>query len=112
MTVIISAEPYLTSSSVAQQLSPFVRHTSCNPFHYEVNDGRPTESDRRSAAARFQYGEGSGPVENRRRADDRCATFLSEHAAGEAGEQVDEDLTKAEASKRIDELQEKTGRGK
>ena len=33
--------------------------------------------------------------------------------ASEAGEAVDEeDLTKAEASKRIDELQEKTGRGK
>jgi len=32
--------------------------------------------------------------------------------ASEAGEQADEDLTKAEASKRIDELQEKTGRGK
>jgi hypothetical protein len=33
--------------------------------------------------------------------------------ASEAGESVGEaDLTKAEASKRIDELQEKTGRGK
>jgi hypothetical protein len=32
--------------------------------------------------------------------------------AAEAGETVEEDLTKAEASKRIDELQEKTGRGK
>jgi len=32
--------------------------------------------------------------------------------ASEAGEQVDENLSKAEASKRIDELQEKTGRGK
>jgi DUF3072 family protein len=31
--------------------------------------------------------------------------------ASEAGEQVEPDLTKAEASKRIDELQEKTGRG-
>jgi hypothetical protein len=31
--------------------------------------------------------------------------------AGEAGEKVEEDLTKAEASKRIDELREKTGRG-
>ena len=31
--------------------------------------------------------------------------------AEEAGEQVDDDLTKAEASKLIDELQEKTGRG-
>jgi hypothetical protein len=32
--------------------------------------------------------------------------------ASEAGEQVEPGLTKAEASKRIDELQEKTGRGK
>ena len=32
--------------------------------------------------------------------------------ASEAGESVDEELTKAEASERIDELQEKTGRGK
>ena len=31
--------------------------------------------------------------------------------ADEAGEEVDLDLTKAEASKRIDELQQKTGRG-
>jgi len=30
----------------------------------------------------------------------------------EAGEEFDEKLTKAEASKRIDELQSKTGRGK
>lgn len=32
--------------------------------------------------------------------------------AQEAGEEVDETLTKAEASKRIDELQERTGRGR
>jgi hypothetical protein len=31
--------------------------------------------------------------------------------AEEAGEEVDDDLTKAEASKKIDELQETTGRG-
>lgn len=31
--------------------------------------------------------------------------------ASEAGEEVEENLTKAEASKRIDDLQEKTGRG-
>jgi Protein of unknown function (DUF3072) len=31
--------------------------------------------------------------------------------ASEAGEKVEENLTKAEASKRIDELREKTGRG-
>jgi hypothetical protein len=32
--------------------------------------------------------------------------------AEEAGEEVDDDLSKAEASKKIDELQEKTGRGR
>lgn len=32
--------------------------------------------------------------------------------AEEAGEEVPEELTKAEASKRIDDLQEKTGRGR
>ena len=32
--------------------------------------------------------------------------------ATEAGEDVDEDLTKAEASKKIEELQERTGRGR
>jgi hypothetical protein len=32
--------------------------------------------------------------------------------AGEAHEDVPDDLTKAEASRKIDELQEKTGRGR
>jgi hypothetical protein len=32
--------------------------------------------------------------------------------ASEAGEEIEPDLTKAEASKRIDELQEKTGRSR
>lgn len=31
--------------------------------------------------------------------------------ASEAGEEIDENLTKAEASKKIEELQQKTGRG-
>lgn len=31
--------------------------------------------------------------------------------SGEAGEEFDENLTKADASKRIEELQQKTGRG-
>jgi hypothetical protein len=31
--------------------------------------------------------------------------------ADEAGEKVSDDLTKAEAAKKIDELQKKTGRG-
>lgn len=34
-----------------------------------------------------------------------------ETLAGEAGEEVDENLTKAEASMKIDELQKETGRG-
>ena len=34
-----------------------------------------------------------------------------ETLAQEAGEDVDESLTKADASKRIDELQQQTGRG-
>ena len=34
-----------------------------------------------------------------------------ETLADEAGEEVDLNLTKAEASKKIDELQQKTGRG-
>jgi hypothetical protein len=38
------------------------------------------------------------------------ASYL-ETLAREAGEDVGEDLTKAEASKRIDELQDRTGRG-
>lgn len=32
--------------------------------------------------------------------------------ASEAGEEIDEHLTKAEAAKKIDELQQRTGRGK
>jgi hypothetical protein len=32
--------------------------------------------------------------------------------AQEAGEEIDDSLTKAEASKKIDELQEQTGRGR
>jgi hypothetical protein len=35
-----------------------------------------------------------------------------ETLSAEAGEEAPEDLTKAEASKKIDELQEKTGRGR
>ena len=38
------------------------------------------------------------------------ASYL-ETLAGEAGEDVGEGLTKAEASRRIEELQERTGRG-
>jgi hypothetical protein len=34
-----------------------------------------------------------------------------ETLAQEAGEEVDKDLTKAEASERIEQLQERTGRG-
>jgi len=36
---------------------------------------------------------------------------LAEKAGEEVGEEVEDALTKAEASKRIDELRERTGRG-
>ena len=39
------------------------------------------------------------------------ASYL-ETLSEEAGEEVDETLTKAEASKKIDELQDRTGRGR
>ncbi len=39
------------------------------------------------------------------------ASYL-ETLSREAGEEFDPDLTKAEASRRIDELQERTGRGR
>ena len=42
---------------------------------------------------------------------DAQASYLHTLAT-EAGEDVDDDLTKAEASKKIDELQERTGRGR
>jgi Protein of unknown function (DUF3072) len=38
------------------------------------------------------------------------ASYL-ETLAREAGEEIDQGLTKAEASKRIDDLQDRTGRG-
>ena len=42
----------------------------------------------------------------------RAQRSYLETLATEAGESVDENLTKAEASKRIDDLQKKTGRGR
>ena len=56
----------------------------------------------------FEFGAGKRGVGG---IDERgVAADLAE--AEEAGEDVEPNLTKAEASKRIDELQEKTGRGK
>ncbi len=45
------------------------------------------------------------------RMTDAQASYLKT-LSDEAGEPFDENLTKAEASKRIDELQQKTGRGR
>ena len=45
-------------------------------------------------------------MSNTRTVDDENSNM-----ADEAGEEVDLNLTKAEASKKIDELQQKTGRG-
>ena len=48
-------------------------------------------------------------MDHRRRADDRAQDSYLHTLARKAGEEVEEDLTKAEASMKIDELREKTG---
>jgi len=56
--------------------------------------------------------EEPGRLDDRRRADDGLATSYLSTLAQEAGVDVPEALTKAQASKMIDELQAKTGRGR
>ena len=51
-------------------------------------------------------------MDDRRRAHDGRASFLPEDALRRGSEDFDPTLTKAEASKRIDSLQRKTGRGR
>jgi hypothetical protein len=58
-----------------------------------------------------QCREGSGGLDHRRRGDDRAQASYLKTLSEEAGEEFDDGLTKAEASKKIDALQEKTGRG-
>jgi hypothetical protein len=50
-------------------------------------------------------------MDNRRRGNDGCTKSYLKTLSDEAGEELDETLTKAEASKKIDELQHQTGRG-
>jgi hypothetical protein len=69
----------------------------------------PKTSERRSGPS-LQPGEGSGRLDHRRRAHDRGAGVLPEDAVRGSGEEFDADLSKAEASKRIDVLRAKTGR--
>ena len=59
----------------------------------------------------FEPYQRPGRVGNRRRGDDRGAKSYLHTLAQEAHEKVDDDLTKAEASKEIDRLKTKTGRG-
>jgi hypothetical protein len=47
-------------------------------------------------------------MDNRQRTDNRRPKIVFEYIASEAGEEVADDLTKAEASEKIDELQHKT----
>jgi hypothetical protein len=53
-----------------------------------------------------QHQQAPGPWSDTIKDPDELHTLASE-----AGEEVESELTKAEASKRIDELQKKTGRG-
>jgi hypothetical protein len=49
-------------------------------------------------------------MEDGQRADDGCATVLLETLCRETGEEFDDSLSKADASKRIDELRERSPR--
>jgi hypothetical protein len=68
---------------------------------------RPRTTDQRSNAVKdpSEWSTGDEPMTAAQ------ASYLHTLAT-EAGEAVDGELTKAEASEKIDELQEKTGRGK
>ena len=74
-----------------------------------ADEQKPTDDQRQPASNTVkdpdQWKTGDEPMTGAQR------SYLNT-LASEAGEQVDEELTKAAASKRIDELQEKTGRGK
>ena len=50
-------------------------------------------------------------MDHRRRADDRAQDSYVHTLARKAGEEVPDEMTKAEASMKIDELREKTGSG-
>ena len=69
------------------------------------NDSRPEASDTNRIKDPEDWTTGEEPMTG---AQESYLNTL----ASEAGEEIDPDLTKAEASKRIDELQEKTGRGR
>jgi DUF3072 family protein len=68
---------------------------------------QPKTTDQRSNAVKdpSEWTTGDEPITGAQ------ASYLHT-LASEAGEAVDGELTKAEASEKIDELQEKTGRGK
>ena len=50
-------------------------------------------------------------MDDRRSANDRAQRSYVQTLSEEADESFDDNLTKAEASKRIEEVQQKTGRG-
>ena len=82
---------------------------------------RQASGDSPEDRARQARDGASGPQGNREKDPDQWVTgdepmtgpqaSYLETLAREAGEPVDEGLSKADASKRIDELQERTGRG-
>lgn len=70
------------------------------------NDRKGTDKDNRSNAVKNpdNWTTGDEPITGAQ------VSYINTLAT-EAGEEVETDLTKAEASKKIEELQQKTGRG-
>lgn len=66
---------------------------------------QPTQDESNTLKDPDEWKTGEEPMTGAQR------SYLST-LASEAGEKADENLTKAEASKKIEELQEKTGRGR
>jgi hypothetical protein len=67
-------------------------------------DRNPTDTENGAIKDPAEWTTGDEPMTGAQQ------SYLST-LAGEAGAEMDDDLTKAEASKRIDELQRETGRG-
>lgn len=97
-------------AGLGMEFSPFLRHAVCNRLLQEDRlQNKPEQQSQTPVSNTIkdpeQWKTGDEPMTGAQR------SYLST-LASEAGEEVEEELTKADASKKIDELQEKTGRGK
>jgi hypothetical protein len=81
----------------------------------------PNQNDKNEQEQNTRSGNNDAPLSNTVKDPDEWTTgdepmtgaqrSYLKTLSDEAGEEVDENLTKAQASKRINELQQKTGRG-